>query len=235
MSEISEETGKKIHYFRQARGFTLDDLAKKIHKSKATISKYESGAVSIDIETLCEISDALQVAPEQLLFYKSRQVNNPVLEYSPAFFRDVNKLYACFYDGRNGKINHSVIDILSQTGTNRFKVAMYMNYGSLEQYHKCENTYLGYMEHFDVMSLIEVTHRDNPMEKASIQIPSNFNNAPEKWGMWNGISSRPLMPVALKMLFSKKPLKEDAELIKTLKISKDDIRVMKMYNFFSVM
>ena len=55
-----------------------------------------------------------------------------------------------------------------------------------------------------------------------------------KWGLWNGISSRPLMPVACKMLFAQKPLKEDAELEEMLKISKDDIRVMKMYNFFSV-
>lgn len=42
------------------------------------------------------------------------------------------------------------------------------------------------------------------------------------------------MPVALKMLFSKKPLKEDKVLNEKLKISKDDIRTMKMYNFFSV-
>ena len=32
----------------------------------------------------------------------------------------------------------------------------------------------------------------------------------------------------------KKPLKEDAALAKQLKISKEDIRTMKMYNFFAV-
>jgi hypothetical protein len=72
------------------------------------------------------------------------------------------------------------------------------------------------------------------MEHGSVQILATFMDSPVKWGLWNGISSRPLMPVALKMLFSKKPLKEDAALAKQLKISKEDIRTMKMYNFFAV-
>ena len=42
------------------------------------------------------------------------------------------------------------------------------------------------------------------------------------------------MPVALKILFSKKPLKEDGELIRQLKVSQEDIRRMKYYNMFSV-
>jgi hypothetical protein len=72
------------------------------------------------------------------------------------------------------------------------------------------------------------------MEHGSVQILASFLDSEVKWGLWNGISSRPLMPVALKMLFSKKPLKEDKVLNEKLKISKDDIRTMKMYNFFSV-
>ena len=72
------------------------------------------------------------------------------------------------------------------------------------------------------------------MEHGSVQILATFMDSPVKWELWNGISSRPLMPVALKMLFSKKPLKEDAALAKQLKISKEDIRTMKMYNFFAV-
>ena len=43
-----------------------------------------------------------------------------------------------------------------------------------------------------------------------------------------------MMPVALKMLFSKKMLKEDESLAKLLKISKDDIRLLRLYNMLSV-
>ena len=59
-------------------------------------------------------------------------------------------------------------------------------------------------------------------------------NSDTKWGLFNGFSSRPMMPVAFKMLFSKRPLKEDAELLRQLKISKEDIRLLKLYNMFSV-
>ena len=111
---------------------------------------------------------------------------------------------------------------------------MYMNCSDLNNYHKSENTYWGFMEHYDTMTLLEVTNQDTPTEKASIQILASFLDAEVKWGLWNGVSSRPLMPVALKMLFSKKALKEDKELVQLLKISKEDYQNLKYYNFFCV-
>jgi hypothetical protein len=155
-------------------------------------------------------------------------------EVNPSFFRDVNRFYAYYYDGRVRKINRSVCDILSRMDVNQYKLIMYMNYENLDRYQHCENIYVGYIKHFDALSIIEVVHQTNPMEHVSVQILASFLDSEVKWGLWNGISSRPLMPVALKMLFSKKPLKEDKVLNEKLKISKDDIRTMKMYNFFSV-
>ena len=46
MSKISIEIGNK---FRQNRKMTLNELAPAIHKSRATLSKYERGEISIDI------------------------------------------------------------------------------------------------------------------------------------------------------------------------------------------
>ena len=42
------------------------------------------------------------------------------------------------------------------------------------------------------------------------------------------------MPIAAKMLFSKEKLKEDDALLSSLKISKEDIRVMKLYNMMAI-
>ena len=42
------------------------------------------------------------------------------------------------------------------------------------------------------------------------------------------------MPVALKALFTKIPMKNNQELVSRLKISKDDIRLMKVYNMLTV-
>lgn len=90
------------------------------------------------------------------------------------------------------------------------------------------------MEHYDAMTQISLVNQDTPMEKASVQILASYLDSDTKWGLFNGFSSRPMMPIASKMLLSKTKLKEDKELLKRLKISKEDIRLMKLYNMMAV-
>ena len=234
MSEISKKTGQRIRLYRTSRGMTLEEMAAAIHKTKATASKYEKGEITLDIETLYEIADALHIHTDQLLPEQDPGSSVAEQEAMPSFFRGVKRFYAYFYDGRVRGLNRSVCDILSKTDINQYKLIMYMNCPDLDRYQQCENTYGGYIRHFDALSIIEVIHRTNPMEHGSVQILASFMDSEIKWGLWNGVSSRPLMPVAVKMLFSKKPLKEDAALTELLKISKEDIRTIKMYNFFAV-
>lgn len=235
MSEISVEIGKRIRSFRQSRKMTLQELASAVYKSKSTLSKYETGEISMDVDTLYRLADALHIRAEQLLFHRADEREAPPeREISPAFFQGLDHFYAYYFDGRNGQLSRSVLDLHAQLGINKFRIAMYMNCKDYRNYQQAENIYWGYIEHFDALSLIELTHQDTPTEKASIQILASFLDAETKWGLWNGVSSRPLMPVATKMLFSKKQLKEDAELIQLLKLSKEDIRRIKYYNMFSV-
>lgn len=60
MSSINTHVGKMIRKYRKAANLTLQQLADAIHKSRATICKYENGDISMDIETLYEISQVLQ-------------------------------------------------------------------------------------------------------------------------------------------------------------------------------
>lgn len=66
MSEFTCYVGEQIRKYRKAGKMTLQDLADAIHKSRATICKYENGDISVDIETLYEISQILQVSMSQL-------------------------------------------------------------------------------------------------------------------------------------------------------------------------
>lgn len=90
------------------------------------------------------------------------------------------------------------------------------------------------IEHYDALTRISLVNKDTPMEKANVQILASYLDSDTKWGLFNGFSSRPMMPIAIKMLFSKTPLKEDSTLIHQLKVSKDDIRLLKLYNMLSV-
>lgn len=90
MNEINIYIGGQIRKYRKANGMTLQQLADVIHKSRATVCKYENGEISIDIATLYEISQALQVSFGQLTSYQSPLPPSPpptvgTLQRSPFF------------------------------------------------------------------------------------------------------------------------------------------------------
>lgn len=75
MNTINKEVGKKIRNFRKWKGLTVQQLADRIHKSKATLSKYESGDITLDVVTLHQIADSLNIQVEQLLYIEPKQAS----------------------------------------------------------------------------------------------------------------------------------------------------------------
>ena len=67
MSELGMRVGENIRIYRRANRMTLSELAERINKSKATVGKYEQGAIALDLDTLYEIAAALRVSPFQLM------------------------------------------------------------------------------------------------------------------------------------------------------------------------
>ena len=70
MKEVSIHVGQRIRLYRKTKNLTIETFAGMIHKSKATVSKYENGDISIDIETLFTIAQALGVPVNQLIDYE---------------------------------------------------------------------------------------------------------------------------------------------------------------------
>ena len=84
MTEINVHIGSRIRNYRKMKGLTLQQLADTIHKSRATVSKYETGEITIDIETLYDISSALEVDLNRLTDYrpqKAKSVINLLIYY----------------------------------------------------------------------------------------------------------------------------------------------------------
>ena len=65
-------------------------------------------------------------------------------------------------------------------------------------------------------------------------ILSPFVENDERWGLWSGISTRPVMPASIKMLFTKTPQKTDIDLKKKLMLTQEDYKLIKLYNMFTV-
>ncbi len=235
MNEILIEIGKKIKMYRKKQKMTLDDLSKVIFKSKATVSKYENGEISIDIETLYDIAKALSINVEQLLYTPVNKSEIYDTSKIPLFFRGLTTFYGYWFDGRNNSILRMRFDVSPSEDINQQKLIMYMNFSDYEHYPICENTYLGTIKHFDALSNIQLENKYLPLEKASIQILASSLNYTYKWGLWQGLSTRPLMPMATKMIICKERMDENEELINMLKISKEDIRLWKHYNMLTVL
>lgn len=69
------ETGNRIKTLRKLKKITQKELAEKINKSEITIRKYESGDITISIDTLKEISRALDVKLSDILISDSYLAN----------------------------------------------------------------------------------------------------------------------------------------------------------------
>ena len=234
MSQISLEIGRQIRLVRKKNMMRISDLAKAINKSIGTVSKYEKGEIVIDIETLYDIADALNVSPERLLFRRAGATHHPSACGIPNFFSGISQFYSYIYDGRSASIVPCVFDIMEEDDDGSYIIMMYMNYSSLHNYQHCENTYHGRLRHFDAMTYISLINKDTPMEEASVQILASYLDSDTKYGLFNGFSSRPMMPIAVKMLFSKIPLEQNEELKSQLKVSRADVQMLKLYNMLCV-
>ena len=83
MSELGMRVGENIRIYRRANRMTLSELAERINKSKATVGKYEQGAIALDMDTLYEIAAALGVSPFQLTFTTAGPAASSEASWSP--------------------------------------------------------------------------------------------------------------------------------------------------------
>ncbi|MEE3488738.1 MAG: helix-turn-helix transcriptional regulator [Bulleidia sp.] len=234
MLSISTEIGNNIRTYRKKNHMTLEELGSMIGKGKSTLSKYENGEIIVDIETLYDLAAAFHIHVDQLL---CRMPQEPSIQTSSRnFFSGLDHFFAYIYDGRDKHLIRCVFDVggpVDETGS-VFHVNLYMNFDSFHDYRKCETTYAGTIEQFDAITNFYLQNINTPIEKASAHVLASYQSGATKWGLFNGISSRPLMPISAKMLFCRTILKEDDALIKQLLISKEDIRIMKQYNMMAV-
>ena len=103
MEQVNLYVGAQIRRYRKNRQMTLQQLADRIHKSRASVSKYETGEVSLDIVTLTEIARVLEVQPGQLVDLPVQEEEGARLPSANSVispFFQARRLYFYFYDGR---------------------------------------------------------------------------------------------------------------------------------------
>lgn len=239
MENINTYTGCKIRNYRKMKKLTLQQLADAIHKSRATVSKYEKGDISIDIETLFDISNALDIGIEQLVDYhpqiKQEQVvvnpNNTII--SP-FFK-AEKLYFYFYDGRYHRLKEAVIDIYKQEiqedGCSKASMTIH---SSTETGRSSETYYTGKVLYSDMLIRFSFLNKYNKLEQDLLYIFNPLELIDMTEGLLCGISSTDLLPCAFKCLVCLSPKNNYEELKKRLQIKSKDLKRLQKLNMFVV-
>ncbi|MDR1915961.1 MAG: helix-turn-helix domain-containing protein [Synergistaceae bacterium] len=228
MDSISIYVGKKINFFRKQKNLSLDQLSSMIHKSKSTLSKYENGNISIDIETLCDIAKVLDVELNQLINYRYKPSSQSKFSTNP--FGAHNDLYIYYYDGRKKSVVISFLTISFSEIRNVFESEFYMDIPSFDEYEKCQFYYVGEMNAFDLVTYLTMTNQTNPMERMSFCILNQFRYNSLKWGYMFGISYKPIAPFALKFLLSTMPLPMGKITPEALSFTNSEIKMIKKLN-----
>lgn len=234
MSKITQYVGQRIRNSRKRKGYTIEEFSKMINKSKATLSKYENGSISIDIDTLLDIADALGMELIHLVNYKSPKADKtPVLNNS---YFDHSQYYMYFYDGRNKRLTKSVLQLSqSQKKVNCADAILYKGVSDFDDIEECDNIYNGTLESFDATSHATFINQTNKSEKLHLLLMNPMQRGIPAIGLLTGIGNPPIFsPVSIKTVVSRYILEENEIFDKVINISKQELKQYKQFNMMIV-
>ena len=227
MSELGARIGENIRVFRRANRMTLSELAEKINKSKATVGKYEQGAIALDMDTLYDIAEALGVSPFQLmvsLASEKKEQGEPRLQGE--------RRYLYLYDGRASRIVRSLLISGKDEGDDA--VTLFYDIPSFNEPQRCRALYYGRRQKHDFVTNYLLENQSNGVEHAFLCVMRSLDRPTESTGLISGISSRMLLPVSAKCILSEDILPEKEELTESLLLTKEDLRLTRRCNMFIV-
>ena len=220
MSDFTRGIGQNIRIYRRANHITLEELAARIHKSKATVGKYEHGSISIDADTLFDIAQALRVSPALLI-----EQSLPGKGAAAVPSKTHGSLY--LYDGRTSRIVKSLL-----CGTD--ETALFYDVASFDEPQRCRALYCGRREAHDFVTNYLLDSRSNDVEHVLLCVMRSLDSPTRGTGLLSGISSRMFLPACVKCVLSTEPLSENDALRRSLLLTGEDVKFIRRYNMFMV-
>ena len=234
MGSFSYHVGQRIKKYRKSRGYTIEQFSAMINKSKATLSKYENGTITIDIETLYDIAKALNVDMKCFIDYQPPIFRTDHI-LPQNFYFNQSRAYMYYYDGRIRRLVRSLLCFSPSISGETIDVMLYVGVESFSDPDRCQHLFTGEMKPYDTITHMVLYNQINEAEKMYICMLNPMQNRAPAIGLLSGIGSTPFFaPIALKTLISKEPLEENERLMNTVKLDKDDYHLLKYYNMLVV-
>jgi len=236
MNEINVHIGSRVRNYRRMKGLTLQQLADAIHKSRATVSKYETGEITLDIETLYDISSALDVDLNQLTDYRPQKSKPCVtVDYSgrSPFFH-AERLYFYFYDGRYNRLKDGIIDVHKNAENDGCFEASLSIRSVTPTGRVSEVYYSGKVLYSDTLIRFSFVNQYNKLEEDLLYIFNPLELRDFTGGLLCGISSADLSPCAFKCLVTLTPQEATEDLKQHLLFTNKELKRWQKMNMLIV-
>ena len=216
--------GHRIKAFRKLNNLTIGQLADHLCKSKATVSKYESGQIAIS--TLLEIAEYLNCTVYQLIELpekKEASADTP----GASFFN--TGIYYCYFTADCGKKPLTgVLEVLDWNGS-CFRAQYFSTVEDLKNYHICQHLYHGTLHQSAGYANFIGQNYVSVAETMFLNLLTPFNTSSIAIGIAASLSEIYRIPMAFKILISKNRLPA-AEVQNQLIITKEEMNILKKNN-----
>ena len=214
--------GDMIKKTRQAKNISVEELARRISKTKTTIYKYERNEVLPDAITVFEICNALDIDVNELLLKESIEQRK---SYSVNPFG--TELVYMYYLGINNDIMEYKLKFDTSNGVTKADFLV----------HNDEIYYTGTIESNLNLAFISLKNYEpiNPtFEKLQLTINMKYSIDGRKKGVFLALRQNVDEPVVKKFVISKEKLKdkEKEALKKELCIEKEEVEFIKENGFW---
>lgn len=227
----AEHVAQRIRMYRTRQKMTLDELARKLHVSTATISKYENNRLTVSVPMLFELADALGVTVNQLIDYQ--KPGKPVIEKSErhSFFQRSNIYYMYQYFALTKRFYPCVMEVQENPEEDYYNVLLYYDVADEVNYTDSQYFYRGVMHCRDSVTNIYCHNPYNASDDIFICARNYFAVKNTSTGLLSALSESLRTPYAIKVIFSLHPLPMNEELRDELLIyDKDTSAEIKRVN-----
>lgn len=227
---FSTNVGMRIKYYRKLNQISLQGLSMLVHKSVSTLSKYESGQIVIDVETLHEIASALSVSIYQLLEEPTEPILSQPDKLENHFFLKTSPLYA-YYMAAHAVSLSVFVPVRREGGMLTCKV--FMETDSAESYSTSRFFFHADIHCFDSGAAISIRNPFNASDHGFIYAKLPYSNTAPIIGLFTFSSEKIGVPACVKVLFSAGPITQKDYLLEKLssnnKLTLNDLKKLNMF------
>jgi len=227
LNNMYHAIGQKLKACRKAKKITLKQLASLLDKSPATLSKYENGEVSIDLEILIEWCRQLNLDIKTLL--PSTQATNDELVIPRYESLYVERLYVYWYSKMHNCISLAVLENDNLSG----KSVCFHTVHDVNKISKSEYFYTGNVTYSDVSTDFVYYNTAPPFDMLTFSIPSLTKDKTYKVGILTSITFH-FQDVCIKALASKEPVTDQEFLLDKLLLTNEELKEFRRGNHFKV-